>query len=33
VPVSLADGVTALAMAEAATQSVQSKSPVALKDV
>ncbi len=33
VPVSLSDGVTALAMAEAANLSAQSKSPVALKDV
>ena len=33
VPVSLSDGVTALAMAEAATLSAQINSPVALKDV
>ncbi len=33
VPVSLSDGVTALAMAEAATLSAQSNYPVALKDV
>ena len=33
VPVSLSDGVTALAMAEAANLSAQSQSPVALKDV
>ena len=32
-PVTLADGVTSLVMAEAATLSTQSKSPVALKDV
>ena len=33
VPVSLADGVTALAMAEAATLSAKSKTPVSLRDV
>lgn len=33
VPVTLEDGVTALAMAEAATQSIQSGAPVALADV
>ena len=32
-PISLSDGVTALAMAEAATLSAQSKSPIVLKDV